>query len=68
MKALNYNALKGMMKADTAFAVMVAEINSLDTMAMEGVIEAIQTEICLPRDISIMDLFSLWSSMDPIYV
>jgi len=68
MKALNFNSLKGMMKADTAFAVMVTEVNSLDVMAMESVIEAIQTEICLPRDISIMDLFSLWSSMDPIYV
>jgi len=68
MKALDLNALKGMMKADTAFAVMVAEVNSLDVMAMNSVIEAIQIEICAPRNISIMDLFSLWSSMEPIYV
>jgi len=68
MKALDLGALKGMMKPNTAFAVMVAEINKLDIMEMEDVIESIQTEVCYPRKISIMDLFSLWSSMEPIYV
>ena len=68
MKALELGALKDMMKPNTAFAVMVAEINKLDIMEMEDVIESIQTEVCYPRKISIMDLFSLWSSMEPIYV
>jgi len=67
MKTLSYGALEDMMKKDTAFAVMISEINSLDIMAMDGVIEAIQTKVCYPRGISIMDLFSLWSSMEPIY-
>ncbi len=68
MKALELGALKDMMKPNTAFAVMVAEINKLDIMEMEDVIESIQTEVCYPRKISIMDLFSLWSSIEPIYV
>jgi len=31
-------------------------------------IEAIEEQICLPRNISVMELFSLWAHMEPIYV
>jgi len=68
MKEVNIGMLNKMMVPNTAFSVMVSEVGQSDLSAMEGLIEAIEAQICLPRNISVMDLFSLWSSMDPIYV
>ena len=36
-------------------------------MAMEELIVAIEEQICLPRKISVMQLFSVWANMEPIY-
>ena len=66
MKEMNLGMLNKMMNPNTAFSMMIAEVGQADLSAMEDLIIAIEEEICLPRNISVMQLFSVWSSMEPI--
>ena len=67
MKTMDIANLNKMLQPNTAFATMIAEVGQADLMAMEELIVAIEEQICLPRNISVMQLFSVWSSMEPIY-
>ena len=67
MKTMDIGNLSKMMQPNTAFATMIAEVGQADLMAMEELIVAIEEQICLPRNISVMQLFSIWSSMEPVY-
>ena len=67
MKTMDIGNLNKMMQPNTAFATMIAEVGQADLMAMEELIVAIEEQICLPRKISVIQLFSVWSSMEPIY-
>ena len=67
MKEMNLGMLNKMMEPNTAFATMIAEVGQADLSAMEELIEAIEEQICLPRNISVMELFSLWAHMEPVY-
>ena len=68
MKEINIGMLNKMMNPNTAFSVMISEVGQSDLSEMDELIEAIEAQICLPRNISVMELFSLWAHMDPIYV
>jgi hypothetical protein len=68
MKTMDIGILNKMMDPNNAFSVMVSEVGKAELSAMEELIEAIEEQICLPRNISVMELFSLWEHMDPIYV
>ena len=53
---------------NTAFAKMIAEVGQVDDlMAMEELIVAIEEQICSPRNISVMQLFSVWANMEPVH-
>ena len=68
MKELNLGMLNKMMQPNTAFSAMIADVGLVeDLTAMEELIVAIEQQICNPRNISVMQLFSVWSSMEPIY-
>jgi len=67
MKEMNLGMLNKMMNPNTAFSMMIAEVGQADLSAMEDLIIAIEEEICLPRNISVMQLFSVWANMEPIY-
>ena len=68
MKEMNLGMLNKMMQPNTAFAAMIADVGLVeDLTAMEELIVAIEEQICNPRNISVMQLFSVWSSMEPIY-
>ena len=67
MKEMNLGMLNKMMKPNTAFAAMIADVGLVeDLTAMEELIIAIEEQICLPRNISVMQLFSIWANMEPI--
>jgi len=68
MKEMNLGMLNKMMEPNTAFAKMIAEVGQVDDLtAMEDLIVAIEQKICNPRNISVMQLFSVWTNMEPIY-
>ena len=67
MKTMDIGILNKMMDPNNAFSVMVSEVGQADLLAMEELIEAIEEQICLPRNISVMELFSLWAHMEPVY-
>jgi|TARA_R110002153_G_scaffold257821_1_gene417089 hypothetical protein len=67
MKTMDIGNLNKMLQPNTAFATMIAEVGQADLMAMEELIVAIEEQICLPRKISVMQLFSVWANMEPIY-
>ena len=67
MKEMNLGMLNKMMKPNTAFAAMIADVGLVeDLTAMEELIVAIEEQICYPRNISVMQLFSIWTNMEPI--
>ena len=50
-----------------AFAAMIADVGLVeDLTAMEELIVAIEEQICYPRNISVMQLFSIWANMERI--
>ena len=67
MKEMNLGILNKMMDPNTAFSVMIADVSLADLTEMEGLIMAVEEQICLPRNISVMELFSLWAHMEPVY-
>ena len=67
MKTMDIGMLNKMMEPNTAFAMMIAEVGQADLSAMEELIMAVEEQICLPRNISVMELFSLWAHMEPVY-
>jgi len=67
MKELNLGMLNKMMQPNTAFAAMIADVGLVeDLTAMEELIVAIEQQICNPRNISVMQLFSIWANMERI--
>ena len=66
MKTMDIGNLSKMMQPNTAFATMIAEVGQADLMAMEELIVAIEEQICHPRNISVMQLFSIWANMERI--
>jgi len=67
MKELNLGMLNKMMQPNTAFAAMIADVGQVeDLTAMEELIVAIEQQICLPRNISVIQLFSIWANMERI--
>ena len=67
MKEMNLGMLNKMMQPNTAFAAMIADVGQIDDLtAMEELIMAIEEQICYPRNISVMQLFSVWSNMERI--
>jgi|TARA_R100000458_G_C8070974_1_gene109783 hypothetical protein len=68
MKEMNLGMLNKMMEPNTAFSVMIADVGQVDDLtAMEELIMAIEQQICLPRKISVMELFSIWAHMEPVH-
>ena len=68
MNPMDIGMLNKMMEPNTAFAKMIAEVGQVeDLTAMEDLIVAIEQKICNPRNISVMQLFSVWTNMEPIY-
>jgi hypothetical protein len=68
MNTMDIGMLNKMMEPNTAFAKMIAEVGQVeDLTAMEDLIVAIEQKICNPRNISVMQLFSVWTNMEPIY-
>ena len=68
MKEMNLSMLNKLIDPNTAFSMMIAEVGQADDlMAMEELIVAIEEQICLPRNISVMQLFSVWANMEPVY-
>ena len=68
MNTMDFGMLNKMMEPNTAFAKMIAEVGQVDDLtAMEDLIVAIEQKICNPRNISVMQLFSVWTNMEPIY-
>jgi|TARA_R100000900_G_scaffold142060_1_gene123558 hypothetical protein len=68
MNTMDIGMLNKMMEPNTAFAKMIAEVGQVDDLtAMEDLIVAIEQKICNPRNISVMQLFSVWTNMEPIY-
>ena len=68
MKTMDIGILNKMMDPNTAFSIMVAEVGKANLTEMEELIVAVEEQICLPRNISVMQLFSVWANMEPIYV
>ena len=66
MKTMDIGTLNKMMQPNTAFATMIADVGQADLGAMEELIVAIEEQICYPRNISVMQLFSIWANMEPI--
>jgi len=67
MKTMDIGTLNKMMQPNTAFATMIADIGLVeDLTAMEELIVAIEEQICYPRNISVMQLFSIWANMERI--
>ena len=67
MKEMNLGMLNKMMQPNTAFSAMIADVGQVDDLtAMEELIVAIEEQICYPRKISVMQLFSIWANMERI--
>jgi hypothetical protein len=67
MKTMDIGMLNKMMEPNTAFATMIAEVGQAELGEMEELIVAIEEQICYPRNISVMQLFSVWAHMEPVY-
>ena len=67
MKQINLGMLNKMMEPNTAFAMMIAEVGQADLTEMEELITAVEEQICYPRNISVMVLFSIWANMEPVH-
>ncbi len=67
MKTMDIGMLNKMMEPNTAFAMMISEVGKANLTEMEELIIAIEEQICCPRNISVMELFSLWAHMEPVY-
>ena len=68
MNTMDIGMLNKMMEPNTAFAKMIAEVGQVDDLtAMEDLIVAIEQKSCNPRNISVMQLFSVWTNMEPVY-
>tara|TARA_R110000823_G_scaffold287154_1_gene405452 strand:+ start:706 stop:912 length:207 start_codon:yes stop_codon:yes gene_type:complete len=68
MKTMDIGMLNKMLDPNTAFATMIAEVGKTDLVEMEELILAVEEQICLPRNISVMQLFSVWANMEAIHV
>jgi len=67
MKEMNLGMLNKMMQPNTAFSAMIADVGQVeDLTAMEELIVAIEEQICYPRNISVMQLFSIWANTERI--
>ena len=67
MKEMNLGMLNKMMQPNTAFAAMIADVGQVDDLtAMEDLVMAIEEQICHPRNISVMQLFSIWANTERI--
>jgi hypothetical protein len=67
MKEMNLGMLNKMMQPNTAFAAMIADVGQVDDLtAMEELVMAIEEQICHPRNISVMQLFSIWANTERI--
>ena len=67
MKTMDIGMLNKMMEPNTAFAMMISEVSQADLTEMEQLIVAVEEQICYPRNISVMQLFSIWANMEPIH-
>jgi len=68
MKTMDIGMLNKMMEPNTAFATMIADVGRVeDLTAMEELILACEEQICYPRNISLMQMFSVWANMEAIY-
>ena len=67
MKTMDIGMLNKMMEPNTAFATMIAEVGQAELGEMEELIIAVEEQICYPRNISVMQLFSIWANMEAIY-
>tara|TARA_R110000824_G_scaffold282018_1_gene470297 strand:- start:71 stop:277 length:207 start_codon:yes stop_codon:yes gene_type:complete len=67
MKLMDVGMLNKMMEPNTAFAMMIAEVGQADLTEMEELIIAVEEQICYPRNISVMQLFSIWANMEPVH-
>ena len=67
MKTMDIGMLNKMMDPNTAFAMMVADVGQADLGEMEELIIAVEEQICYPRNISVMQLFSIWANMEAIH-
>ena len=67
MKTMDIGMLNKMMEPNTAFATMVAGVGQAELTEMEELIIAIEEEICYPRQIPILTLFSMWANMEPVH-
>jgi hypothetical protein len=68
MNTMDIGMLNKMMEPNTAFAKMIADVGQADDLtAMEDLIVAIEQKICNPRNISVMQLFSVWANMEPVH-
>ena len=67
MKIMDVGMLNKMMEPNTAFAMMISEVGKADLTEMEELIIAVEEQICYPRNISVMQLFSIWANMEAIY-
>jgi len=46
---------------------MISEVGQADLGEMEELIVAVEEQICYPRNISLMQMFSIWANMEAIY-
>ena len=67
MKTMDIGMLNKMMDPNTAFAMMVADVGQADLGEMEELIIAVEEQICYPRNISVLQLFSMWANMEPVH-
>jgi hypothetical protein len=67
MKTMDIGMLNKMLAPNTAFAVMISEVGQADLGEMEELIVAVEEQICYPRNISLMQMFSIWANMEAIY-
>ena len=67
MKIMDVGMLNKMLAPNTAFAVMISEVGKANLSEMEELIIAIEEQICYPRNISVMVLFSIWANMEPVH-
>ena len=67
MKTMDIGILNKMMEPNTAFATMIAEVGQAELGEMEELIIAVEEQICYPRNISVMQLFSIWANMEAIH-
>ena len=67
MNTMDIGMLNKMMQPNTAFAAMIADVGQVDDLtAMEELVMAIEEQICHPRNISVMQLFSIWANTERI--